>query len=83
VRAAGKAILMLAEEVERLQVELWHRRIGIDLPAESEAAEPGGEPAEPEAPAAGEAEPELATDLRSVVSRFRRRLQPARVFHRD
>lgn len=91
VRAAGKAILMLAEEVERLQVELWHRRIGVDAPS----LEP-----EPEAPEAREAreasdapvpveetpaepEPELATDLRSVVARFRRRLQPARVFHRD
>jgi hypothetical protein len=37
VRAAGRAILMLIEEVEHLHVDLWHARENAvdELPAES------------------------------------------------
>ena len=30
VRAAAKAILMLADEVERLRVEIWHDRLAVE-----------------------------------------------------
>lgn len=51
IRAAGKAILILIEEIERLQVELWHTRSDLAVHA-AEAHEPGtAEPAEPAEPA--------------------------------
>lgn len=80
VRAAGKAILLLAAEIERLQLELWHARLGIRTAGE-------GEPAD--GPAAGseagqddqehEALPSVLTRLASAA----RRLQPDRFSHRD
>jgi len=30
VRAAAKAILLLADEVERLRVEIWHERLAVE-----------------------------------------------------
>ena len=42
VRAAAKAILMLADEVERLRVEIWHERLGVV--AHPGAAPPGSPP---------------------------------------
>jgi hypothetical protein len=39
VRAAGKAILLLAAEIERLQLELWHARLGIQTAGEGEPEE--------------------------------------------
>jgi hypothetical protein len=74
VHAAGKAILLLAAEVERLQVELWHARLNV-----SDATGPEQE---------SEEEPESALDrtlpeeLRSLVSRVTKRLQPDRFFQR-
>lgn len=38
MRAAGRAIVLLVEEIDRLQVDLWHGRAG----ARPEAAEPAG-----------------------------------------
>jgi hypothetical protein len=65
VRAAGKAILMLVEEIERLHVDLWHAR----QPALASA---GGVP-EPVLEAE-EREPEPATrTLRSSIARLRGR----------
>ena len=81
VRAAGKAILLLAAEIERLQLELWHARLGIRTAGDSELAET--------APAAGvdaaceDHEPE---ELPSVLARLAskaRRLQPDRFLHRS
>jgi hypothetical protein len=60
VRAAGRAILLLAEEVEQLHVDLWHARDG----------------AQPEAPAAEEAEP--AEEHESLGSTLRGRLRGLR-----
>jgi hypothetical protein len=48
VRAAGRAILMLSDEIERLHIDLWHARDAHpDEPADSEepASEPEPEPA--------------------------------------
>ena len=77
VRAAGRAIMLLAEEVERLQVQLWHARLGIEsLPAATpaEAGAPGAEeePAAEGNGLAGDAaepqlEPALGRRLRSVL----------------
>jgi hypothetical protein len=55
VRAAGRAILLLSEEIERLHVDLWHAR-----EARSE------EPAE-----AGEREADVRNALRDRLFSFR------------
>jgi hypothetical protein len=67
VRAAGKAILMLVEEVELLHVDLWHARGPMQV-------EPGSEQ-----PAATDAElPPVPADatgvrtLRDSIARLRR-----------
>ncbi len=39
VRAAAKAILMLADEVERLRVDIWHDRLGAGAHVEASAVE--------------------------------------------
>jgi hypothetical protein len=51
VRAAGRAILMLSDEIERLYIDLWHAR---DAPPQEpdEIAEPASESAPEEAPEA-------------------------------
>jgi hypothetical protein len=78
VRAAGKAIHLLAREVDRLQVELWHSRIGV-VPVEE-----NGEPvADAETTMVPGAEPALEQDLQSTFSRVARRLHAPRVFHRS
>jgi len=72
VVAAGRAIQLLAAEVERLELELWHLRLGV---TESELAAP---------PAAPPADMEMADDLHDRVkrrARFRRLLaSPSRHF---
>ena len=64
LRAAGKAILILIEEIEQLQVDVWHARSG------------GADDAAPARPTAGDEEPaaELDTTLRGRLGR----LLPAR-----
>jgi hypothetical protein len=47
LRAAGKAILMLIDEIERLHVELWHARMTHGIVAEPEAEGPETAVAEP------------------------------------
>ena len=80
VAAAGRAILLLIEEVERLHVVLWDLRLYPGV-------EPSGAPATGAAPAAadGAAEPSAADDgsrdelSTSLTERIRRRLAaPAR-----
>jgi hypothetical protein len=68
VAAAGRAILMLIEEVERLHVLLWDRRLNPETPA-AEAAEVVD--AAPEMVEVDATEPELERSLRS---RLRARL---------
>ncbi len=36
LRAAGRAILLLIEEIERLQVDVWNARVGDVSPSETE-----------------------------------------------
>jgi hypothetical protein len=70
VAAAGKAILLLASEVERLQIELWHARLGVTAqpPGERMLEEP--EPAD------------LDTELHGRArSRARRLLSAPRLRH--
>lgn len=90
LRAAGKAILILIEEIERLQVDVWHTR---DEAREQLSAPRGrGQAAEPPAVRAGRAEtPALegvageflvgrapADGLEPTLSRRLRRLLPPR-----
>jgi hypothetical protein len=83
VRAAGRAIHLLAKEVERLQVELWHARIGVTPPEASSDARPPAEDARPLAEHADPtADPAMESELHSVFARLARRLQATRVFHR-
>jgi hypothetical protein len=60
VAAAGRAILLLIDEVEQLHVELWHARTA---PAPPPAEEQPEEPAEPPAAPAGRSS--LGAALRS------------------
>jgi hypothetical protein len=76
VRAAGRAIHLLAKEVERLQVELWHTRIGVSAPVGSSDANPGEETVAPAA------DPAMETELHSVFARVARRLHAPRMFNR-
>lgn len=73
VRAAGKAILLLAAEIERLQLELWHARLGVQT---------AGEPPEPAGPDAGTSRDDHESEeLPSVLARLAsaaRRLQPGK-----
>jgi hypothetical protein len=64
VRAAGRAILMLSEEVERLHIELWHALDHAEAPSEAPAAET-------EAPSIPEPEADIGSTLRDRISAFR------------
>lgn len=63
VRAAGKAILLLVEEVEMLHIDLWNAR---RLSVEAEAAQAGTE----------EQLGDLGSSLRSRLALFGRRYGP-------
>jgi hypothetical protein len=80
IRAAGKAIRMLAEEVEKLQVELWNARLGIQA-----SAAPPEEPEPAEAAATGEVQSDLRNEAHRILERMGRaakRLQSARPFQK-
>jgi hypothetical protein len=62
VAAAGRAILMLVEEVERLHVMLWDKRLNPEPLVEEAPAPP---PAEVLAESSEEPAPELEHSLRS------------------
>ena len=67
VAAAGRAIEMLIDEVERLDVLIWDRQLSSTTPA------PDSQPDAAEAPA----EPEVLVPLRaSLRQRIRGALQP-------
>ena len=84
VRAAGRAILLLASEVERLQVELWHAQLRVaPEPSLEHSPTVDAESAAELADAAPSAdiEPHLQHQLRSALSRagrLTRRFQPER-----
>lgn len=73
VRAAGKAILLLAAEIERLQLELWHARLGIPT---------AGAPPELTGPDDGtsgdDREQEELPSVLARLARAARRLQPGK-----
>lgn len=71
VRAAGKAILLLAAEIERLQLELWHARLGI------ETAGASSEGSDAETSRDDHEQEELPSALARLV-RAARRLQPGK-----
>ncbi len=77
VRAAGRAIHLLAKEVERLQVELWHAQIGVTPPPAA------GDTAVEEPTLVDGGSPAMQDELHSVFARVARRLDARRVFHRD
>jgi hypothetical protein len=63
IRAAGRAITLLVEEIERLNVEIWHARMGWQTaPAAPEVAEALTEP---------EREPEPELEPRPLTRRLR------------
>lgn len=65
VRAAGRAILMLSDEIERLHIDLWHAR-------DARPDEPD-EPVEP-SPEPAEGAPEEAARERSLGATLRGRI---------
>ena len=76
LRAAGRAILILVEEIERLQVDLWHGRgeaprgargpsVERDQETEDDATAPGDGPSEA-----------LESTLRKRIGRFLGARQP-------
>jgi hypothetical protein len=69
VRAAGRAILMLSDEIERLHIDLWHAR-DPQLDESEERGEAVG-PAEPAAAAEEpQSEPGLGAALKSRIAAF-------------
>jgi hypothetical protein len=67
VRAAGRAILMLSDEVERLHIDLWH---ALDQEARPQATEaPVEEPALPYSHSAAEVGATLRHRLRAFADR--------------
>ena len=68
LRAAGKAITVLIEEIDRLQIDLWHAR------AERPAFVPGPEPVPAPEPAAPT--PQTATQGSALRERLARAPEP-------
>ena len=58
IRSAGRAILLLIEEIERLHIDLWHARAGDEA-----ILEPEPEPADVDIPTS------LVTSLRARLAR--------------
>jgi hypothetical protein len=61
IRSAGRAILLLIEEIERLHIDLWHARAGDEAVPD----------AEPEPPPTEDLHTSLATSLRARLARRR------------
>ena len=61
IRSAGRAIILLIEEIERLHIDLWHARAGDEAVPD----------AEPLPPAEEELHTSLATTLRARLGRRR------------
>jgi hypothetical protein len=60
VRAAGRAILLLSDEIERLHIDLWHAQ--DQRPAETEETPPSEEPT---------TDGDVGTTLRDRLTSFR------------
>lgn len=75
VRAAGRAILLLAEEIESLHIDLWH--------AHDQGATVAGDSSPPDLPEqAEEPLPRAAADDGDVGVKLRERLSAFRFSHR-
>ena len=70
LRAAGKAILILVEEIERLQVDVWHARRSAPKGGLKPIGASGGEAVDEELFTSGEVAAELEPTLRGRVSRL-------------
>lgn len=68
VRAAGKAIVLLIEEIELLHVDLWNTKAG----ATAEQAAPDEEPEPATEPERDDLERTLRSRLSALVPRLRR-----------
>jgi hypothetical protein len=74
VAAAGKAIEILVAEIDRLEIELWHARVGVarqPVEESAPASESGRDGAVP-------LDTELEAEVRSARSRMRRLLPSSR-----
>jgi len=69
VRAAGRAILLLSDEVECLHIDLWHASDGAEPSAVEPEPEPDGEKPAPWLPAPSAAD--VGVTLRDRISAFR------------
>jgi hypothetical protein len=70
MRAAGRAILMLSDEIERLHIDLWHARDGTAVNVE-EAVAAQEEEEEPSAAAEPAADLGLGATLRNRLAALR------------
>jgi hypothetical protein len=71
VAAAGRAILLLIDEIERLHVELWGRRLYPGIPEpEREPEHASDEPVVVIEPPEGDLEGELTAPLRDRLRRL-------------
>jgi hypothetical protein len=72
VRAAGRAILLLSEEIESLHIELWHANDRRD-DGTATAAEPAPRPDAPETPVEStvSGDGDMGVKLRERLSAFR------------
>ncbi len=78
LRAAGKAILILVEEIDRLQVDLWRSHDGGAPVVGGEQHEGSIDPAREDSPSPGELEARLDSTLRGRVGRLLGSKPPAR-----
>jgi len=69
LRAAGKSILILVEEIERLQVDVWHARRSAPEPGLEPIGAFSGDSDDDRVPA-DEVAPELEPTLRGRVGRL-------------
>jgi hypothetical protein len=70
LRAAGKAILILVEEIERLQVDVWHARDGSTEARRAASDDAGSEAIRDEQVDEPRAPPRLEPTLRGRIRRL-------------
>ena len=78
VAAAGKAIEILVAEIDRLEIELWHARVGIGRQPVEETTLAGEPDGDGTVTLNTELDAELEAEVRSTRSRMRRLLPSPR-----
>ena len=68
VRAAGRAILLLSDEIERLHIDLWH---AVDRGSRVEEPDTATHASQPPDPVPAEDPPALGVTLRERLAMFR------------